>query len=153
MRIKGRVSAVVIGMVTIFTLGVRPWSGHIQLVPAVQANSEEKERRVESCSVATLEGSYGFATTGSIVAGGPAGLVADVCVLTFDGVGGVSQVETLSLNGTIIPRRTSEGDYLVDADCTGDMTVVLPPPAGAATSFRDVDPEELRSIVTARAGF
>ena len=38
-----------------------------------------------------LKGSYGFTTTGSIVAAGPVGLVADVGVMTFDGVGNVSR--------------------------------------------------------------
>src|SRR3954468_175865 len=76
-----------------------------------------------------LRGPYGFTTTGSIVSGGPPGLVADVGVLTFDGQGGVSQVETLSLNGLIIPERLSiSGIYSVDDNCTGDMTIVVPAP-------------------------
>ena len=87
--------------------------------------------------------------SGSIVAGGPIGLVADVGVLTFDGLGNVTQSDTVSLNGVIGERR-SAGQYFVEPDCTGDMTLVLPPPAGVATShFVIVDQgKEIRFIVT-----
>lgn len=89
----------------------------------------------EVCSVATLNGSYGTQSTGSIVAFGPVGLVAEAGIIKFDGIGGVSQTTTLSLGGTIIPNRSSlSGNYLVNPDCTGDLALVLPVPGGTTTS-------------------
>src|SRR5437879_1680057 len=57
------------------------------------------------CSAATLKGSYGIQSTGSIVAGGPIGPIAEAGTITFDGVRGVSQITTVSLAGQIIPNR------------------------------------------------
>jgi hypothetical protein len=89
----------------------------------------------EVCSAATLNGSYGTQSTGSIVAFGPVGLVAEAGIIKFDGIGGVSQTTTLSLGGTIIPNRSSlSGNYLVNPDCTGDLALVLPVPGGTTTS-------------------
>jgi hypothetical protein len=102
-----------------------------------------------SCSLARLNGTYGFTTTGSIVAAGPVGLVADVGVMTFDGAGSVSEREWLSLNGAP-GERVSGGEYTLEGDCTGVITLVLPPPATgvAISNFVLVDEgRELRAIV------
>ena len=87
------------------------------------------------CSVASLKGSYGIQSTGSIVALGPIGPIAEAGTITFDGAGGVSSITTVSLGGQIIPNRTSlSGSYTVNADCTGDLAVILPIPGGTTTS-------------------
>jgi hypothetical protein len=92
----------------------------------------------EGCSVATLRGSYGTQSTGSIVADGPIGLVAEAGVIKFDGLGGASQTTRVSLNGTILPPRSSlSGTYEVKSDCTGDLAMVLPGPTGPITSTFD----------------
>jgi hypothetical protein len=107
----------------VFTLALA-----LSLVPSANAG-------VDECSVSTLIGSFGVATSGSIVAFGPVGLVAEVGVIKFDGAGGVSQTTTVSLNGTIVPNRSSiSGSYEVNADCTGDLSVLLPGPTGTITS-------------------
>jgi hypothetical protein len=100
-----------------------------------------------------LNGSYGVQTSGSIVALGPVGLVAEAGIISFDGAGGVSQKTTLSLNGVIVPNRSSlSGSYLVNPDCSGDLAVVLPVPGGTSTStshFVIVDHgKELRLVNT-----
>jgi len=144
-----RVGAAALGL-TILATGGYLGGVSSRIVPPVRAEGRDDDRRPESCSLTRLKGSYGFTTTGSIVSAGPVGLVADVGVMTFDGLGGISETETLSLNGAIV-ERTSPGDYTVDPDCTGDITLVLPPPAtGVATShFVMVDEgKELRAIVT-----
>ena len=79
-----------------------------------------------------MHGMFGIRTTGWIVAFGPVGPVGDVGVITFDEIGGVSQTTTVSLNGTIIPKRTSS--YVVNTDCTGSLSLALPPPAGISSS-------------------
>lgn len=87
------------------------------------------------CSAASLNGSYGIQSTGSIAALGPVGPVAEAGIIKFDGAGGASQTTTVSLGGTIIPDRTSlSGSYVVGPDCTGDLTLVLPVPGGTTTS-------------------
>lgn len=89
----------------------------------------------EGCSVASLNGSYGIQSTGSIIAFGPIGPVAEAGIIKFDGAGGVSQTTTVSTNGFIIPNRSSlSGNYLVNPDCTGDLALVLPVPGGTITS-------------------
>ena len=93
-------------MVAIVGFGVQARTQPVSFAPNVGADSRPDVKE-ESCGLKTLRGSYGFTTTGSIVSAGPVGLVADVGVLTFDGVGGVSQVETLSLNGVIIPNSVT----------------------------------------------
>jgi hypothetical protein len=89
----------------------------------------------DDCSVGAVRGSSGIATSGSIVAFGPVGPVAEVGTIRFDGTGGVSQTTTVSLNGTILPDRSSiSGSYDVKPDCTGDLSLVLPAPGGTITS-------------------
>jgi hypothetical protein len=87
------------------------------------------------------------------VAFGPVGPVVDVGIITFDGLGGVSQTTTVSLNGVIVPNRSSiSGVYQVNADCTGDAALVLPVPGGTTTStwhFVIVEHgKEIRLVVT-----
>ena len=149
MKSTWRVTVVGVVMVGGVALGALLGGGRLQLVPAVHAENGKDDHRGESCSIARLRGSFGFTTTGSIVAAGPIGLVASVGVLTFNGLGGVSQDETVSLNGTIV-ERSSVGTYFVDHDCTGNMSITLPPPAGVSTSnFVIVDDgKEMRFIVT-----
>jgi hypothetical protein len=102
------------------------------LVPAASADDEE------GCSIATLRGNYGIQSTGSIVAAGPIGLVAEAGIIKFDGQGGASQTTTVSLNGTILHNRASlSGDYRVHPDCTGDLTLVLPGATGPIMSTSD----------------
>src|SRR6476646_3640623 len=120
-------------------------------IPAARAaeRGHGNAERGAACSLPRLNGSYGFTTTGSIVAGGPVGLVADVGVLTFDGAGSVSEREWLSLNGTPA-ERVSSGEYTLEGDCTGVITLALPPPATglAISNFVLVDEaKELRAIV------
>src|SRR5579864_4778653 len=71
----------------------------------------------DACSVASLKGSYGIQSTGSIVALGPIGPIAEAGTITFDGAGGVLQITTVSLGGQILPNRTSlSGRYTVNAE-------------------------------------
>jgi hypothetical protein len=98
-------------------------------------DNEDDDSSSFACSLKTIKGSYAISTTGSIVFAGPVGVVADVGKIIFDGNGGASQSTTVSLNGVIIPNRSSmSGSYVVDADCTGDISLILPGPTGTITS-------------------
>src|SRR5260370_25118931 len=110
-----------------------------------------------ACSVGTLNGSYGIQSTGSIVAFGPIGPIAEAGIIKFDGLGGVSQTTTVSiggLGGQIIPDRTSlSGSYTVNPDCSGDLALVLPSPSGPIPStfhFVIVDHRKALRLVNTR---
>jgi len=106
----------------------------VSLSAIAQADHEFVVDDAQRCTAHNLRGPYALVTSGSIVSAGPVGLVAEVGVITFDGQGHVSQTTTLSLNGTIVPSRTASGAYVVNQDCTGELAVTLPPPAGLSTS-------------------
>lgn len=129
------------------TYGAHLRGSRVQFVPSAYA-SDDLPQSERSCDVRTLFGSYGITTTGSITDHGPVGLVADVGTISFDGDGNVSQTTTVSLNGTILPPRTSPGPYKVNSDCTGWLGLTLPPPAGLSQSnFVIIDNgKELRLI-------
>jgi len=103
----------------------------IPILVVLNARAQEDE----GCSNATLNGPFGIQTTGSIVANGPIGPVAEAGVIKFDGAGGASQTTTVSLNGTILPNRSSlSGSYQINPDCTGDLALVLPVAPGVTTT-------------------
>ncbi len=78
------------------------------IVPAAQAGAHK-------CSLATVAGTSGFTTTGSIPGIGP---VAAVGLLTIDKSGNISGSQTRSLNGDIADE-TIAGTATVNPDCTG----------------------------------
>lgn len=86
------------------------------------------------CSNATLNSSYGFVATGTLLAlpapfAGPFG---EIGRQTFDGRGNTAGTGTLSANGNIV-RVTVEGTYEVNPDCTGSMALFILPFAATAT--------------------
>ena len=125
----------VIVFATVFALSV---------VPGARAG----ERR--ECTDASLKGSFGFSATGTLLALPPgfAGPFAEVGRQTFDGRGNTDGTATLSANGNIVKGVTVQGTYMVNADCTGSMTIfILPFAATAVLDFViDDDGTELRAI-------
>jgi hypothetical protein len=89
-------------------------------LPVVHAQS--------GCSVATLNGNYGFTYTGLVSPHGTKGAttipIALVGPLTFDGAGNWFALNyTVALNGKIETSSSSPGaTYTVNSDCTGNMT-------------------------------
>ena len=74
----------------------------------------------EGCSVATLNGAYGFFRTG-ITSAGP---LAAVGLITFDGTGAHSPAhQTIRKNGVttsdLFTSPAGDGPYEVDPDCAG----------------------------------
>ena len=121
---------------TVFVLGI---------VPRAQAG-EHRE-----CSNATLRGSFGFTSTGTLLALPPplAGPFGEIGRQTFDGHGHTDATATLSANGNIV-RVTVVGTYVVNPDCTGSMTLSVSP-IGATPHLDfviDDDGAELRAIIT-----
>ena len=117
------------------------------IVPGAQAGEDKQ------CSKAAIEGGYGYTSTGTLldsyVPPPLAGPFAEVGRQTFDGKGNTEGTATLSTNGNTA-TVTIKGTYVVNADCTGSMTLnVAPLGAVVHTSFViDDDGAQLRAIVT-----
>ena len=121
------------------------------IVPRAQAG-EDKDGEHKECSNATLKGSYGFTSIGTLVANVPADVIGPFTEIgrqTFDGKGNTEATATASANGTIV-KLTIQGTYVVNPDCTGSAAVyVAPLGATSHTDFViDQDGAELRAIVT-----
>ena len=122
--------------VTVFALGILPraWAGDHR-----------------GCSDASLQGSFGFTSTGALLALGPPldGPFTEIGRQTFDGRGNTYATATLSANGNIF-RVTVQGTYVVNPDCAGSMTFSISPFGTTATAdfVIDDDGAELRAIIT-----
>ena len=129
-------TTLVIGFATVFVLGI---------LTTAQAG-EHRE-----CSNASLRGSFGFTSTGTLLALPPpsAGPFAEIGRQTFDGSGNTDATATLSANGNI-RRVTVQGTYEVNPDCTGSMTLFVSPfNSTVGLDFViDDDGAELRAIIT-----
>lgn len=71
------------------------------------------------CSLATLNGSYGYYRTGPVL--GDGGQLAAVGIFTYDGNGGTTGSETTNINGDVSYPEAGTGFYLVNPDCTGSL--------------------------------
>jgi len=81
------------------------------------------------CSDATLKGAYAFSVL-TIVAAAPVGPSVVVGLTTFDGKGGLTQIDYPGNGGTDLGldekfRTGQTGSYTVNPNCTGFMTVNL----------------------------
>jgi len=72
-----------------------------------------------ACSASRLRGTYTFKMEGSNP--GTTGFAA-VGLQTFDGRGGFSTVNTISVGGSIGAGDAFTGTYIVNPDCSGTMT-------------------------------
>lgn len=105
------------------------------------------------CSNATLQGSFGYTSTGTLLPSYVpppfAGPFAEVGRQTFNGKGNTDATATVSSNGN--PQAvTATGTYVVNPDCTGSMTLYVSP-FGATVHIDfviDDDCIEIRAIVT-----
>jgi hypothetical protein len=106
------------------------------------------------CSNLTLKGTWANSLHGLIYPpDGSAPLVlAGIVKATYDGKGNFTQVDAVGVNGNIAPGwRPGSGTYLVNPDCTGTSTIVIPgmpdvhlqfvvSPSGNTSHFVVVDP-------------
>src|SRR5262247_403484 len=94
--------------------GIRQAAGTADLALASETTSDA----TAVCSLATLHGTYNFATE-SIQIGGPdAGPFAYAGLIMYDGKGGVSEIYTISVNGAVARGVRERGTYTVNPDCT-----------------------------------
>ena len=127
-------------LVTLFATG---------FVLGIVPNADADDHR--DCSSESLMGSFGFTSTGFLLALPPpsAGPFGEIGLQTFDGLGNTEGSATLSANGNI-RRVTFDGSYVVNPDCTGTMTLFIAPiGATAILDFViDADGAEIRAIAT-----
>jgi hypothetical protein len=99
-----------------------------------------------ACNNKLIAGNYAFTVQGTKLAGaGPIGPMVGVAMTRFDGKGGLSQIDTVTIDGEVIadwthPRAT--GTYSVSADCTGTFTI----------NFKDNRPTVVTNFVVAANG-
>src|SRR4051812_32834870 len=113
--------------------------------------SEAQAGGHRGCSTASVQGSFGFTSTGTLLAvpAPSVGPFAEVGRQSFDGQGNTDATATFSANGNIV-RVTVQGTYVVNSNCTGSMTLYVSP-IGATVNADfviDDDGDELRAIIT-----
>jgi hypothetical protein len=121
------------GLIVSLLLGVwvlpRGRSGTI-----TEARAAEKDNA--ACSVATLNGAYGFYRTGTT----SVGPLASVGIATYDGNGTTTVRQTIRKNGVttqdLFTGPTQVASYEVDPDCAGRL---LNPDGSAFSHFVVVD--------------
>jgi hypothetical protein len=103
----------------------------------------------QSCGPKMVRGRYGFTVTGTQFFAPPTPPVQAVTVgqIVFDGHGGLSGSDVVSLSGQIVPR-TLTGNYVVRRDCTIEARVdFLTGTPGFKFTFRAVIVDQGREIL------
>lgn len=77
----------------------------------------------DTCTLATLNGTYVFDATGYNIVNGSPVPKAVAEFLNFNGDGTLTSLATLSANGNIVQNfAAGTGSYAVNQDCTGSLT-------------------------------
>jgi hypothetical protein len=122
----------------------------LPLAMAVAGTANAAEVAAAKCSAATLQGTYLYSYTGSVVSEKDRGPFAYAGHEVYDGRGHVSGVSTSSTNGKIVRRARSTGTYKVFADCSGTLTYtdgstydLFVAPDGSSNMFVQTNPGSL----------
>lgn len=116
------------------------------LVTLAALGSGYAQTNSPACNNKLIVGNYGFTVQGTKLSGaGPTGPQVGVAMTQFDGKGGLSQIDTVTIDGEVVadwthPRAT--GTYSVSADCTGTFTI----------NFKDNRPPVVANFVVALNG-
>ena len=92
----------------------------------------------QTCSNATLNGTYYYLANGSVVSGGQTLPFAELSQLVFDGKGGVTGQAATNDNG-VFASFSFAGMYSVQASCKGGLTLSANPPAAGPFDFQILD--------------
>ncbi len=80
-----------------------------------------------ACNNRLIAGNYGFTIQGNKLLGqGPTGPQVGVAMTEFDGKGGLTQIDSVTVNGEVVADFThtlATGTYTVNSDCTGTLTI------------------------------
>jgi len=98
------------------------------------------------CNNRLIAGNYGFTIQGNKLGGqGPTGPQVGVAMTEFDGKGGLSQIDTVTVSGEVVADFThtpASGSYTVNPDCTGTFTI----------NFTDGRPPIVANFVIVKSG-
>jgi hypothetical protein len=111
-----------------------------------------------TCTNASLKGDFGFTLTGTRPSAPTPGAAIETVIGTamthFDGNGNLTQVDNIhgSVTGFTAPDRAGSGNYSINPDCTGTMTLSS---SGSPTLTLQIvvvdDGNEVRTAVVAPA--
>jgi hypothetical protein len=99
-----------------------------------------------ACNNKLITGNYGFTIQGNKLGGqGPTGPQVGVAMTQFDGKGGLTQIDTVTVSGEVVADFThtpATGTYTVNSDCTGTFTI----------NFTDGRPPVVANFVVVEGG-
>ena len=99
-----------------------------------------------ACTNKLIAGNFGFTIQGNKLGGqGPTGPQVGVAMTQFDGKGGLTQIDTVTVNGEVVADFThtpATGTYTVNSDCTGTFTI----------NFTDLRPPVVANFVVVESG-
>lgn len=107
------------------------------------------------CNDDLIRGTYGFTIVGQKLGGlGPIGPQAGVAMTTFDGLGGLTQIDSVTVDGFKLSDFSSpqaKGTYSVNPDCTGTFTIQFQDgrPTVTANFVVSQNGEEIDTVVVA----
>jgi len=108
-------------------LSVGAWTIAILISAGITRPQQSFAQDSQACNNGLIKGSYGFSIEGQKLAGpGPVGPQVGVALATYDGMGGFTQIDTVTINGAVVADFThtpANGTYTVNSDCTGTLTI------------------------------
>jgi hypothetical protein len=98
------------------------------LLTLALASSSTVMAHASGCSNSSIAGTYVFTLRGQILLPDGSSLILDgLAKTTYDGNGNLTQVDAVAENGNLAPGwRPGTGTYVVNSDCTGTQTIVIP---------------------------
>lgn len=118
--------SLVVFFITLSILGLVPRvsreASGSSLLPTVQSKDKQDYEGCKKCTLASLQGCYGYSYTGTVEGFGP---IAAVGPINFDGHGNTSATYSVNLGGANF-QGSFTGTYTVNEDCTGSITLNLP---------------------------
>ncbi|WP_438290511.1 hypothetical protein [Streptomyces sp. HUAS TT7] len=122
------------------------------------AHSAPAAQPEQTCSTATLTGTYLFAGDGLSVSGTSSQPLAFAGSEHFDAAGHVRGTSSSSFNGTITRGAPFTGTYTVNADCTGTLAIgttlhfdLYTAPSGDFFTYIQTDPGSVSATTEHRA--
>jgi hypothetical protein len=99
----------------------------VLLLALAALGSSYAQSNSSGCTNGLIAGNFGFTLQGTKLAGpGPTGPQVGVAMTHFDGKGGLTQTDTVTIDGDVVADFThtpATGTYAVNPDCTGTFTI------------------------------